>query len=211
MKLLRHLTSQPFIVATGIAALVHSTWSIATYFSGPEPAQHLSLEWFTWITVAFLIAFSMDVGQIVTSAEIREGKRSTAKYLTFGIFAAGTYYAQFLYISSHMPVVPMAAGMRSEWANAAQWLRDAAVFILPALLPASTLLYTFSYEAPIQKVVGVKPNEISNGLPLSNSPESESTALAISPVTESEVEITVPDHPLPANPNGHRHGESVNP
>ncbi len=144
----RHFTGQPFVVATGLAALVHSTWSIATYFSGPEPTTGEPIRWLGWAAVAFLIAFSMDVGQIVTSAEIRAGQRTPQKYLTFAVFALATYYCQFLYISSHMPQVPLAAGMRSEWAAAAQLLRDAAAFVLPALLPASTLLYTFSHEKP---------------------------------------------------------------
>jgi hypothetical protein len=148
MKLFKHLASQPFIVATGIAALVHSTWSIATYFSGPEPNDGQFLHWLAWGAVAFLVAFSMDIGQIVTSAEIREGKRTRTKYLTFGLFAVATFYCQFLYISSHMPVVPLAPGVRPELASFIQWTRDLAVFILPALLPASTLLYTFSHEKP---------------------------------------------------------------
>lgn len=143
---IQHILSQPFILATGVAALFHSTWSIATYFSGPEPASRFSLEWLSWAGVAFLIAFSMDVGQIVTSSELREGRRTRARYLTFGVFALGTYYAQFLYISSHMPIFPMAAGIRPEWAGFVQLVRDAACFILHALLPAATLLYTFSYD-----------------------------------------------------------------
>ncbi len=179
MKLFKHLASQPFIVATGIAALVHSTWSIATYFSGPEPAVRFSGEWLGWASVAFLIAFSMDIGQIVTSAEIRAGQRTWAKYLTFGVFAVATYYAQFLYISSHMPVVPLAAGMRREWSDLAQLLRDGAAFILPALLPASTLLYTFSHEAP-------KTSQIGSA--------TQSTALAL--VSESDAERIVISKPI---------------
>jgi hypothetical protein len=194
--LLKHITSQPFIVATGIAALVHSTWSIATYFSGTEPALRFSPEWLAWVSVAFLIAFSMDIGQIVTSAEIRAGQRTWPKYLTFAIFAVATYYAQFLYISSHMPVVPLAAGMRRDWADLAQWLRDASVFILPALLPASTLLYTFSQADD-------KP--IGDLLQSGEGGEQTSKALIVPDEEDTTLVVEMPDRPLVA-PNGNHHG-----
>jgi hypothetical protein len=144
MKLLKHVIGQPFIFATGLAALIHSTWSLGTFFSGPQPTDPIQL--FMWITPALLIAFSLDVGQIVTSAEIRAGHRSRAKYLTFGVFAAATYFLQFAYISAHMPAVNLAAGIRSDWLGVVTFIRDSGVFILPGLLPLSTLLYTFSQE-----------------------------------------------------------------
>jgi hypothetical protein len=144
MKLLKHVLGQPFIFATGLAALIHSTWSLGTFFSGPQPSEPIQL--LMWITPALLIAFSLDVGQIVTSAEIRAGHRSRAKYLTFGVFAAATYFLQFAYISAHMPAVNLAAGIRSDWLGIVTFIRDSGVFILPGLLPLSTLLYTFSQE-----------------------------------------------------------------
>lgn len=148
MKLLKHVLGQPFIFATGLAALIHSTWSLGTFFSGPQPSEPIQL--LMWITPALLIAFSLDVGQIVTSAEIRAGDRSRAKYLTFGVFAAATYFLQFAYISAHMPAVNLAAGIRSDWLGIVTFIRDSGVFILPGLLPLSTLLYTFSQgEKPI--------------------------------------------------------------
>src|SRR5260221_6678516 len=104
MKILKHLSTQPFIVATGIAALLHSTWALAIYFSGNLSTNASWLEVAGYYTPAFLIAFSLDVGQIVTSIEIREGQRSKAKYLTFVTFALATFFLQFLYISSHVPV-----------------------------------------------------------------------------------------------------------
>jgi hypothetical protein len=147
MKLIKHLSTQPFIVATGIAALLHSTWALAIYFSGKLPTNANALEVFGYYIPAFLIAFSLDVGQIVTSIEIREGQRSRAKYLTFATFALATFFLQFLYISAHVPTVEQGAGVRAAWADGIQFLRDLAVFVLPALLPLSTLLYTFSHGA----------------------------------------------------------------
>lgn len=152
MKLYKHIVEQPFIFATGIAALVHSTWSIGTLFSGKQPEAALTIQFIGWIAPAFLIAFALDVGQIATSAEIRAGNRTRAKYITFAVFAAATYYLQWLYIAHHMPQLELAGGVRGEWSWLATLFRDAALWIAPALLPTSTLLYTFSSDhAPLEK------------------------------------------------------------
>lgn len=142
----RHLTEQPFVAATGIAALVHSTWSLATLFSGPEPYPQFSFAWFSWVLPALMISFALDVGQIATSSEIRRGHRQRGKYAAFGVFAVATYYLQFLYLAHHIPALGFGAGVAATWAKAAEALRDLSVWILPALLPLSTLLYTFSAE-----------------------------------------------------------------
>lgn len=143
MRVLKHLFNNPFIAATGAAALAHSTWALGTLFAGIEPAQ-FTAAWVAWLIPALLIAFALDVGQIATSAEIREGQHSRAKYATFMIFAVATYYLQWLYISHHMPRVSLGAGVRDEWSGAASLFRDLAVWIIPALLPLSTTLYTLS-------------------------------------------------------------------
>lgn len=141
----RILVHSPFILATGIAAFVHSTWALATLFSGemPDPAS-APLAFAYWLLPAALIAFALDVGQIVTSAEIRSGKLTAAKAWTFGTFALATYYLQWTYIVHHMPDLALGAGIRSAWVPAILVMRDAAIWIVPALLPASTLLYTLS-------------------------------------------------------------------
>lgn len=151
MNLLKHLQKQPFIVATGTAALIHSTWALGTFFSAEQP--HDAIPLILWLIPALLIAFSLDIGQIVTSAEIRAGQRAKAKYLTFAVFAAATYFLQFVYCAAHMPAIALAAGVRPEWASVIGFIRDSAVFVVPALLPLSTLLYTFSQEhtAPVQE------------------------------------------------------------
>jgi len=173
LKTFKHLASQPFIVATGFAALIHSTWSLGTFFSGEQPSD--PVHYVLWLVPALLIAFSLDIGQIVTSAEIRDGQRSLAKYITFGIFAGATYFLQFVYISSHMPQVALAAGVRSGWTDAVSFIRDSGVFIIPALLPLSTLLYTFS-QAKADIVTTARP----------------STALALVP-TDDQIHIETPD------------------
>lgn len=144
MKFLRHIFAQPFIFATGLAALIHSTWSLGTLFAGKPPALW-SLSWWGWIIPAALIAFALDVGQIATSAQIRGRGMTVARGLTFAVFALATYYLQWLFVAHHMPALVLAPGVQA-FPGFAMWLRDMAVWLLPALLPLSTLLYTFSSE-----------------------------------------------------------------
>ena len=146
MNMISHAVKQPFVFATGLAALSHSTWALATLFAGEEP-QQFTFAWFSWLAPALLIAFALDVGQIVTSAEIRAGQRTLTKYFTFGIFAIATYFLQWLYIIHHIPALMLSDGVRGEWHSVVLLLRDCAIWIIPALLPLSTLLYTFSSQA----------------------------------------------------------------
>lgn len=144
IKILKHITGQPFIFATGLAALVHSTWSLGTLFAGEQPDSNDPLQFAFWLLPALLIAFALDVGQIATSAEIRAGQRTATKYITFVVLAAATYYLQWLYIAHHMPQLALASGVRSTWLAFATVMRDAAIWIIPGLLPLSTTLYTLS-------------------------------------------------------------------
>jgi len=158
-SLLTHLTDQPFIVATGVAAFAHSTWTLGTWFAGMQPvvtanlldggingawvAQSLHLLF--WLLPAAAIAFALDVGQIATSRDIQRGQRSFAKYATFAVFAVATYYLQWLYLAHHMPVVSMSAGIRPDMLDFVLMMRDLSIWFIPLLLPLSTLLYTFSH------------------------------------------------------------------
>ena len=197
MKFTKHITQQPFIVATGLAALVHSTWSLGTLFSGTEPAQ-FSIAWFGWLIPALLIAFALDVGQIVTSGEIRAGARTRAKYLTFLVFACATYYLQWLYMAHHMPTVELAPGVRESWGPAAGLLRDCALWFIPALLPLSTALYTFSYEkqAPSQPVANsAKVHDAVLTVERSTEPiepQAEQLSAPVQPALPMVVESSVP-------------------
>jgi hypothetical protein len=138
---LKHILQQPFVAATGLAALVHSTWALGTLFAGEQPdGWHL----LGWLLPALLIAFALDVGQISTSYEIRQDGLTWTRGITFVVFAGATYYLQWLYIAHHMPALALAPGVRQTWADFATVMRDAAVWVIPALLPLSTLLYTFS-------------------------------------------------------------------
>lgn len=141
---LKHIIEQPFVTATGIAALVHSTWSLGTLFSGAQPSADLSWQFVGWLAPALLIAFALDIGQIATSADIRQHGLNFGRGITFVVFAAATYYLQWLYMAHHMPLLDIAPGVSATAAETAISLRDAAIWLIPALLPLSTLLYTLS-------------------------------------------------------------------
>jgi hypothetical protein len=150
-QFLLHLAGQPFILATGAAAFVHSTWALATLFGGSEPTISTFAEgarWLGWMLPAAAISFALDVGQIYTASEIRAGQRTRTKYLTFATFAVFTYYLQWLHLVAHMPVIALSAGISEGAAGFATTVRDAALWVVPALLPLSTLLYTFSDRTP---------------------------------------------------------------
>lgn len=144
IPLVKHITEQPFVFSTGLAALMHSTWSLGMLFAGEPPKDITSLAGAGWLIPAFLIAFALDVGQIYTSYEIRSGQREIAKYITFMVFALATYYLQWMYCLHHMPELSIAAGISDIHKPQVVALRDFAIWIIPAFLPLSTLLYTFA-------------------------------------------------------------------
>lgn len=148
--MLKHLLRSPFVSATGAAAFVHSTWALAVIFGGlhPEIASPADFaRWLAWVAPAAMIAFALDVGQINTSVQIArlhaQRRRPLAKYFTFLVFAVATYYLQWYHLIHHMPALDFSPGIQVTPLIAA--LRTAAIWIIPALLPLSTLLYTFSH------------------------------------------------------------------
>ena len=149
---MRHVMKSPFVAATGLAAFVHSTWALAVLFGGQPPEitdLRSLLHWLLWASTAALIAFALDVGQINTSIQIADlhaaGKRPVTKYITFFVFAFATYYLQWYHLIHHMPALELAPGIGDM--PVVHTLKQAAVWIAPALLPASTLLYTFSHSS----------------------------------------------------------------
>jgi hypothetical protein len=147
MQLTKHITEQPFVAATASAALMHSTWSLGTLFAGTQPEAGLTIAFMGWLVPALLIAFSMDIGMLATASDIRSGQRSKAKYLTFAVLALSMYFLQWLYIAHHMPALALGAGVNAAAVPIATGLRDAALWLIPGLLPLSVLLYTFSTAA----------------------------------------------------------------
>lgn len=140
-----HAISHSFIIATSIAAFVHSAWTINVLFTGSQDLDFNKN--FLAAAVACMVAFSFDVGQVVTSSDIKNGQRTVWKYVTFAVFAVATYYLQWIYLAHHLPLLAMGAGVRDQWKEAVRFGMDLAVWIGPLLLPLSTLMYTFSQSA----------------------------------------------------------------
>lgn len=146
------------IIGTGAFAFLHSTWAIATFFSGPEPDRVANgVQWGLWLAEGCIFAGVMDIGQVVTAMLIRAGKNTRGYKLTFAVFALATYITQFLYIIAHVPLVPIAAGVAEQYLPVAKFVRDATIFVLPAMLPVSTTLYTFSHGADSVRAKPVPP------------------------------------------------------
>jgi hypothetical protein len=159
MKFLKHMSENLFITFTGIAALVHSTWSLGTMFSGQAPAWP-SWDYLAWVLPAFFVAFAMDIGQISTSAAIRHNGLTWQRGFTFFVFALATYYLQFLYIAHHLPLIALAPGISETHRDLVKTSVDAAIWILPLLLPLATMLYTISGGDSKEQIVEQPAPEI---------------------------------------------------
>lgn len=205
MNIFKHMIENLFVTATGIAALIHSTWSLGTLFTGnqPDPTNNM-LGFLGWIIPALLIAFALDIGQIFTSAEIRKGDKRKIKYVTFGIFAVATYYLQWLYMAHHIPLLALENGIRTEWLPQVTLLRDMAIWIVPAFMPLSTALYTISQqnEAP-EMSPGQLPTGPGNksylGTPKPSLPDTIDDDHLLPEIVEGDDQETEPYEPVEAN------------
>lgn len=147
---MKHLKEQPFVVATALSALIHSTWALGVLFAGHPPAFEVTfwyvLELVYWLIPALLIAIALDVGQVSTATSIRR-RPTAAKYVTFGVFAVATYYLQWNYMLYHMPDLTPSSGIAQSQVWLIEPLRNLALWIIPSLLPLSTTLYTLSSDS----------------------------------------------------------------
>lgn len=192
---IKHMLGNPFVSGAGIAALVHSTWSLGTLFSGEQPAFIIDDIWsyfanIYWLIPALLIAFAMDIGQIETSRKIRHEGLTWQRGLTFFVFALATYYLQFLYIAHHMPALEIQAGVSEFHRIAVTELRNFSIWLLPALLPLATLLYTLSDDKHAKKetVQAIKHDESTHEHEIAIvSIEPELDVMPFAPVEEHEV------------------------
>lgn len=176
-----------FVIATGLAAFTHSTWTLATAFGRTEPLPQFSHAWWSWVGPAALLAFAFDAGQIKIAVNLRNGKRTVPMYVAFAVLATSTYFLQWWYLAHHLPLLDLADGLRPEWRQFAGLLSDAILWIAPGLLPIATTLYTWSDAAP--KRTGVRSPAKSATQPAKLS--------ALVPVAEltSDVRIEMPEKP----------------
>lgn len=129
-----------FIVSASIAMFVHTTWAFNTLFSGPQPENPLSFG--LWLIPGALMALSIDIGQIKTAQRIRETHARRrwliATFLSFAVFG---YYLQWFHLSHHFPLLQLGEGISATHQPLVLTLRDLAIWIVPLMFPASTILY----------------------------------------------------------------------
>jgi hypothetical protein len=142
-SLLHTIRDHAFVASVSIAAFTHSSWSLATVFGGHEPG--FGPAWVGWIVPAALIAGSIDIGLLSLATQIQDPKeRNWGRVISFVLLAAGMFALQGLYVASHMPVIPLAEGVRAEWAQSAGLFRDSMLIVVPGLLPLALILHTIS-------------------------------------------------------------------
>lgn len=149
--LIKLITHHGFIFATSIAMFVHSTWTFNTLFAGEQPVLDGSLAawvpYLLWVTPGALIAAAIDIGQVQTSSKLMRASgwtRRIALSVTFVVLAIAGYYLQWFHLVHHMPALSFGEGLAPATQDAVRTARDAAIYIIPALLPISTILYTMS-------------------------------------------------------------------
>lgn len=169
---LHALRDHAFVASVSIAAFTHSSWSLATVFGGHEPV--FGLAWLGWIIPAALIAGSIDIGLLSLATQIQDPKeRNWGRIMSFIFLAAGMFALQGLYVASHMPVIPLAEGVRAEWAQNASLFRDSMLIVVPGLLPLALILHTISGSRKAEIVAS--PSELP---PIAlTSPDQQTTAL----------------------------------
>lgn len=164
MKRIKRIPEHTFVTIVGIAAFIHSTWTVATFSGGiaPEvrggdPAIALLsiLAWLWWVIPGALSAFALEVGQVVTARQIHAGVgrklnlgifKLNVKTLTFVGLSAGTYFLQLVYVLHHYPDLPLAAGIPEHSKVAGAQFMEFIVWGMPMLLPLTMLWFTAADE-----------------------------------------------------------------
>lgn len=139
-----------FVLAVSLAAVAHSSWTFSTILGGVEPPD--VGERIPWMLTGLFLAFSLDIGLLALSSEIRHGRRSFGRFVAFVVLAAAMAYLQTVFCLTHAPLLTLSKAVRPEWINGAQLILDLAVFLTPALLPVAIVLHTFSGEKAEQFV-----------------------------------------------------------
>lgn len=168
-----------FVITTAVAAFLHNAWTISVFFGGNQPAvtsplvalpdfisQVGALIW--WLIPGVLVSYSLDIGLIATAEELTRvphlpDKKRWRAYLglgiTFAVLAVAMWVLQFLFLILHVPALPLAAGVRAEWVEDITRFRDAAIFVIPLLMPVSVMLYTFSSSVAAPETEHTTRNE----------------------------------------------------
>ena len=150
-KLIELVQHHGFIAATSVAMFVHSTWTFNTLFAGEQPNLDGSLEmwvrYLMWVLPGALIALAIDVGQIQTSSKIKHARGWSDRIpllVTFSMLAIAGYYLQWFHMAHHLPALDLGDGLDVRHYSTVELLKGLSIWIIPALLPLSTILYTVS-------------------------------------------------------------------
>jgi len=150
MKDWKYLIAHIFVLFAGISSAIHNTWTVGYYFNGEQPpVESITsliqfIHFLGWILPALLTAITLDVGQIVTSYEIKKHGLTIWRGLTFTLLAISTYYLQWLYLANHMPNLHLSDAIIGTSKEYAVLWNSASMWIIPLLMPLSVILYTFS-------------------------------------------------------------------
>lgn len=149
-KILDLVQHHGFIASTSVAMFVHSTWTFNTLFAGEQPILDGTLQawipYLMWVIPGALIALAIDVGQIQTSARIKHARGwvQLRLVLTFVMLASAGYYLQWFHMAHHLPSLELGQGLSQTHHATVELLKGWAIWVIPALLPLSTILYTIS-------------------------------------------------------------------
>jgi hypothetical protein len=180
MKPIKGIPEHTFVTIVGIAAFIHSTWTVATFSGGIAPAVNPAnmgtiivsvLAWLWWVIPGALAAFALEVGQVVTARQIQRGVGRkvriwrfgslNVKTITFVILSAATYLLQLTYLLHHFPDLPIASGLSASSQNAAKFVMEIVVWGMPLLLPFSMLMFTAGDESEISRSEAFVPLTVS--------------------------------------------------
>src|SRR5215470_2515754 len=96
-RMISHLLSSPFVLVTSVAALIHSSWTLAVSFGGLEPTT-FGMNWLGWLIPGLLLAISVDVGLLQISMEIKSGKRDRNRMAGFIVLALAMFILQLAFM-----------------------------------------------------------------------------------------------------------------
>lgn len=154
-----------FILSTAAAATPHTVWVAATLFAGVAPAADIGdpasvAAWLEWLLPGVALAFAYDAGLVAISTKLKHGETSVGMYSAFALLSVATYFSQWLFVVHHFPALTLSAGVRADWRETVELIRDSAIWILPLMLPLAITLYTFSHgkqKAGTGATIGIKP------------------------------------------------------
>lgn len=186
MQTLIKIVSELFIGLTALAMFVHSQWTFNILFTGHDQPVLNGVEtivpFLLWFIPGAGIAFAIEFGQVATSYLLKRARtwgRRVPLIITFLVLALAGFYLQWFALAHHMPALEFGAGLSVDALPTATRMKDAALWIIPALLPLSTLVFTLSGigESAEQKEPEIQPVETPAPLPIVEVPALAEPAL----------------------------------